>query len=226
MEALQLGDRCAMVLFRRHTTVPLSLPASGNNDDQQDFGEVTPAKEKVEESEKLIDMGHPDKQQRWLQIFSSWKWIVAVWISLTIAFLFLSFWRYDFSCQSETHLPPLQLPRTTPLPTGHNELEQNSAAVYLTDVDETLQPVDEEQAEQTSPTPPTLQIRAYVEQEKHPNADVRALPDDLFGWSPGEMGLGVEIMEELMPAEEVMRKKAMYQAHAFEVRMKNYSFMM
>ena len=72
-----------------------------------------------------------------------------------------------------------------------------------------IEPVD------TSKETPNI-IQAYVEDELHPDPNVRNLPSNLNNWPPGEMGIGVTLINDLMSAEEKSKRQVMYKNHAFE----------
>ena len=59
-------------------------------------------------------------------------------------------------------------------------------------------------------------IQHYVEPETHPNPDVRNLPSDFSTWPPGEMGIGVKLIDSAMSKKEKVKRKMMYENHAFE----------
>jgi len=59
-------------------------------------------------------------------------------------------------------------------------------------------------------------VKPYVEDEYHPDKNVRNLPADLSKWPPGEMGIGVTLNKRLMSESELKKKEAMYKNHAFE----------
>ena len=58
-----------------------------------------------------------------------------------------------------------------------------------------------------APPQSSIQLRAVIPDEKHPDKNIRRLPADLSEWQPGEMGLGVEINEDEMPEAERGRKQ-------------------
>ena len=59
-------------------------------------------------------------------------------------------------------------------------------------------------------------IQPYIEEESHPNPNVRNLPNDLQNWPPGEMGIGVNLVKNLMNTQEKTKRQQMYKNHAFE----------
>ena len=59
-------------------------------------------------------------------------------------------------------------------------------------------------------------IQHYLEPETHPNPQVRNLPSDFSTWPPGEMGIGVSLIDSAMSKKEKVKRKTMYENHAFE----------
>ena len=59
-------------------------------------------------------------------------------------------------------------------------------------------------------------IQHYNEEESHPDPNVRHLPSDFSRWPPGEMGLGVNLVDGAMSNQEKAKRKEMYNNHAFE----------